>query len=409
MSFFLILKQLVRDLGSQKLRTFLTVFGIVWGTTAVSLLLAFGEGLHRQMIKNSAGLGENLVIAWPSLTSMPFEGLGKGRRVNLVEEDVQRIRAEAADLLSISGEYLKSLKLTHAAKTIAVDTTGVEPVYGEMRNMIPQAGGRFLDPIDQQRERRVAFLGNKLAVDLFAKADPVGQSVLLAGSPFLIVGVLKEKSQDSNYSGPDEGKVFIPSSTFRALTGTKHLDNFIFKAASAPRTEALKADIIRILAKRYRFDPRDKEALMMWDTTEMFQFLDTFMTAFKLFLGVIGSLTLVVGGIGVSNIMNVVVEERTREIGIKMALGARTRAILGQFLLETLAITMTGGAIGLGLTAALCAVFPLFNLTDYVGDPIISPGVGALTAALLGTVGLVAGYFPARSAAALDPVVAMKL
>jgi putative ABC transport system permease protein len=409
MPFLLILKQLLRDLGSQKLRTFLTVFGIVWGTAAVSLLLAFGEGLHRQMTKNSAGLGENLVIAWPSLTSMPFEGLGKGRRITLVEEDIQRIRAEAPDLLSISSEYSKTLKLTHATKTIAVDTTGVEPIYGEMRNMIPQAGGRFLNPIDQQKERRAAFLGNKLANDLFAKADPVGQSVLLAGSPFLIVGVLREKSQDSNYSGPDEDKVFIPGSTFRALTGTKHLDNFIFKAGSSERTGALKADVIRILAKRYHFDPQDKEALMMWDTTEMFQFLDTFMTAFNLFLGVVGSLTLVVGGIGVSNIMNVVVEERTREIGIKMALGARTRAILGQFLLETIAITAFGGAIGLGMTAALCAVFPLFDLTEYVGNPVISPGVAALTAGLLGVVGLVAGYFPARSAAGLDPVVAMKL
>src|SRR5258706_3257608 len=164
MSFFLILKQLLRDLGSQRLRTFLTVFGIVWGTAAVSLLLAFGEGLHRQMIKNSAGLGENLVIAWPSLTSMPFEGLGKGRRISLVEEDIKRIRAEASDLLSISSEYSKPLKLTHATKPIAVDTTGVEPIYGEMRNMIPQEGGRFLDPIDQGKERRVAFLGNKLAI-----------------------------------------------------------------------------------------------------------------------------------------------------------------------------------------------------------------------------------------------------
>ncbi len=403
------LRQLLRDLKSQRLRTFLTIFGIVWGTAAVSLLLAFGQGFHRQLIKNSAGLGENIVIAWPSLTSIPFEGLGKGRRISLVEEDIERIRAQATGVRAISSEYSSTLKLNCGTRTLAVDTTGVEPVYGEMRNLVPRPGGRFLDPIDAARARRVAFLGNKIAEDLFKKEEPVGQTFQLAGSPFLVVGVLKEKSQDSNYSGPDEDKVFIPGTTFRALTGTKNLDNFIFKSVSASRTEDLKKDIIRILARRHRFDPQDKEALAMWDTTEMFQFLDTFMLAFRLFLGVVGSLTLVVGGIGVSNIMNVVVEERTREVGIKMALGARSGEILAQFLLETIVITAAGGVLGLAITAGLCALFPFLGFTEFVGRPEISAQVAGTTAALLGTVGLIAGYFPARDAAGLDPVAAMKL
>ncbi len=310
---------------------------------------------------------------------------------------------------AISSEYSSTLKLNCGTRTLAVDTTGVEPVYGEMRNLVPRPGGRFLDPIDAARARRVAFLGNKIAEDLFKKEEPVGQTFQLAGSPFLVVGVLKEKSQDSNYSGPDEDKVFIPGTTFRALTGTKNLDNFIFKSVSASRTEDLKKDIIRILARRHRFDPQDKEALAMWDTTEMFQFLDTFMLAFRLFLGVVGSLTLVVGGIGVSNIMNVVVEERTREVGIKMALGARSGEILAQFLLETIVITAAGGVLGLAITAGLCALFPFLGFTEFVGRPEISAQVAGTTAALLGTVGLIAGYFPARDAAGLDPVAAMKL
>jgi len=409
MSLLTILKALFRDLKSQRLRTFLTIFGVVWGTAAVSLLLAFGQGFHKQVVRNSAGIGENIVIAWPSLTSMPFEGLGKGRKISLVEEDVDRIRAQAGSLQAISSEYSATLKLVFGVRTLAVDTTGVTPVFGELRNLIPQTGGRFLNPIDWERERRVAFMGNELAKDLFKLADPIGKTFLLAGSPFTVVGVLKKKEQDSNYSGPDENKVFIPGSTFRALTGTRNIENLIFKAKTSDRTPALKKEIISILAKRYRFDPADKEALAMWDTTEMFQFLDTFMLAFRLFLGVVGSLTLVVGGIGVSNIMNVVVEERTREIGIKMALGAKTGTILTQFLLETLSVTALGGAIGLGITAGLCAIFPLFGLTEYVGSPHVSAGVGLTTSGLLGAIGLVAGYFPARDAANLDPVVAMKL
>ncbi len=401
------LRQLSRDLRSQKLRTAFTAFGIVWGTVAVSLLLAFGQGMHAQLVKSSAGLGENIVIAWPSLTSKPFEGLGKGRRIRLDEEDIEMLRARAGGLLGISGEYASTLKLVYGTRTLAVDVSGVSPIFGEMRNLVPAAGGRFVNDLDERDKRRTLFLGDQLAKDLFGSTDPVGKTVQLGGSPFQIVGVLKKKSQDSSYSGRDEGKAFAPASTMRALTGQRYVNNFIFKAETNADTERLKAGVRRILAARHRFDPEDKEALALWDTTEMFRFLDTFMLAFRLFLGIVGSLTLVVGGIGVSNIMNVVVEERTREIGIKMALGARPSSILGQLLLETIFLTAGGGAVGLAISAAICAVFPE-SFTEFVGRPVLSPLVTATTAGLLGAVAIVAGYFPARDASRLDPVVAMK-
>ncbi len=404
------LRQLFRDLRSQKLRTFLTVFGIVWGTVAVSLLLAFGRGFHERVRRNSAGLGENICIAWPSLTSIPFEGLGKGRRIRLDDEDIALVAAKADRLEAISGEYQGNMKLTYGMKTLAIDVSGVTPVFAEIRNLIPKAGGRFIDPIDVDRRRRVLFLGDDLAKNVFGETtDPVGKTVLLQGSPFLVVGVLQKKSQDSSYSGRDKDKAFLPGSTFRALTGAEHVGLFIFKAMESTDTERLKAQVLEILARKHRFDPKDKEALAIWDTTEMFQFLDTFMLAFRLFLGIVGCLTLIVGGIGVSNIMNVVVEERTREIGIKMALGARSSAILSQFLLETLLLTGIGGAVGLCIAAGLCRVVPLFGVSEHIGDPVISPPLAALTAGLLGAIGLLAGYFPARDASRLDPVVAMKL
>jgi putative ABC transport system permease protein len=402
--------QLLRDLWSQKLRTFLTAFGIVWGTVAVSLLLAFGQGMHRQLRLNSAGMGENICIAWPSVTSIPFEGLGKGRRIRLTDTDMDLVAAKADGLAGISGEFQTSMKLTYAAKTLAVEVSGVNAPFGELRNLIPRPGGRFIDPLDLERQRRVVFLGDELAQNVFGTAtDPIAKSVLIQGSPFLVVGVLQTKSQDSSYSGQDKDKAFVPATTHQALTGEQYIENFIFKASRSKDTERLKAQVLEILARKHRFDPRDKEAIGIWDTTETFQFLDTFMLAFRAFLGIVGCLTLIVGGIGVSNIMNVVVEERTREIGIKMALGARSRSILFQFMTETLVLTATGGAIGLGIAAGICAVFPAFGLTEYVGDPEISAGVAALTAGLLGLVGAAAGFFPARDAARLDPVVAMKL
>jgi len=403
------LRQLLLDLKAQRMRTVLTTLGIVWGTAAVSLLLAFGQGLHHQLLKEQAGIGWGIVIAWPSQTSMPFEGLGKGRRIRLDDDDMTLVRRRVPELGTISSEYEDNLKVQTGRRTLAVDVSGVQPGFGEMRNIIPQAGGRFLDPIDETGKRRVAFLGNELAEQLFGTGEGVGQQLRIHGSPFTVVGVMEKKEQNSSYSGRDKDKIFIPAATMQALTGQEYLDDFIFRAKRVEDTKQVTDEVRAALAAKHRFDPDDKEALSIWDTSEGAKFINIFMLAFQIFLGVVGSLTLVVGGIGVSNIMNVVVEERTREIGIKMALGARGKAVLGQFLLETFFVTAVGGAIGFAITAGICAVFPALGMSEYVGDPTFSPLVGVITAALLGVIGLIAGYFPARTASSLDPVVAMKM
>lgn len=404
------LRQLFRDVRSQKLRTFLTVFGIVWGTVAVTLLLAFGRGLHKQIVKNSAGLGDRIAIAWPGLTSIPFEGLGRGRRIRLREEHIEAVRRETPGVVAISSEYSDTLKLHYGMKTVAVDSSGVDSCFGAMRNLIPQAGGRFINPIDVEEQRRVLFLGDKIAKDIFGKATlAVGKTVLYGGSPFLVVGVLQEKIQNSSYNNRDEARAYMPGSTFRALTGAKYVANFVYQPVSPSQSESVTEAVRATLARALRFDPKDKEALSVWDTAEQFKFLDVFFLSFRLFLGIVGCFTLVVGGIGVSNIMNVVVEERTKEIGIKMALGARQRWVLRQFLLETALITGIGGAIGFAISFAICTIAPKLGATDFVGDPEISLSVAALTALVLGATALLAGYFPAKEASRLDPVIAMKL
>jgi putative ABC transport system permease protein len=404
-SFF---RQLARDLWSQKLRTFLTAFGLIWGTVAVSLLLAFGHGLHRQLIKSIAGLGDRIVIAWPMRTSMNFEGLGKGRRMRMMEEDIEYLGAQVPLIAGISGEYSDSLIARYGDRQRSVSVSGVSPAYGTMRNMVPALGGRFINDLDVDQRRRVVFVGDQLADDLFGTQEAVGETVMLHGSPFLVVGVLVPKEQDSSYSGRDHSKMIVPESTFRALTGQKYVDNFIYKAPSPDLNETLNTQVRHALSNRLRFHPDDDQAVQVWDTTEMFVFMDAFMLGFQVFLGIMGVLTLIVGGIGVSNIMNVVVEERTREIGIKMALGARGRAVLAQFMLETMVLTAIGGGIGLAISYGICAAFPT-DFEEFVGIPTLSPSLTILTASILGLVGLVAGYFPARAASRLDPVVAMKL
>jgi putative ABC transport system permease protein len=403
------LLQLLRDVRSQKLRTFLTLFGIVWGTVAVTLLLAFGEGLHGQLIKSMKGLGENIIIAWPSRTSKPWEGLPRGRRVRVTEDDLDRVRTEVPLVTRLSGEFSAwNMRFKNGTKVFMPGFSGTNVEFADMRNIIATEGGRFVDDPDIAHRRRVVFLGDKLAKDLFGVDEAVGHYVQINGVPFMVIGVMMDKEQDSSYNNRDNDRAIVPVSTFKAMYNRKYVDNFVFQVAHREDAKEARKGVVASLARLHDFDPEDTEAVGMWDTTENFEFIDTFMVGFRLFLGIVGALTLVVGGIGVSNIMHVVVEERTKEIGLKMALGAKKRYVVGQFMFETLTLTFAGGALGFAIAYAICASFPA-SLQEFVGVPAISPPVAVMTAAVLGLIGVLAGFFPARTAAGLDPVVALRL
>jgi len=407
-SAFSFLRQILHDVRHQKLRTLLTLLGITWGTVSVSLLVAFGEGLEDRIRKNQAGLGENIVIAWPSRTSLPYEGLGKGRRIRVDEDDIDALRREIPGA-SFTGEYTRNTSRFRRERVrLSPQISANDPIYAVMRNVIPAPGGRYVNDLDVDRKRRVVFLGNDLAKELFGSEEPVGETVMLDNVPFLVVGVMQEKAQDSSYSGRDKDKAFIPGGTHRALFGDRYVENLIFQVENADRVADVKARVYEVLGRRHRFDPADEQAVAMWDTTEAEKVFSVFFGTFKAFLGIIGSFTLIVAGIGVSNIMYVVVEERTREVGIKLAVGAKPRYIQTQFLIETLVLTAAGGALGFLVTLGIIAVFPA-SLDEYVGTPTASPLVIGTTTALLGLIGLAAGYFPARRASLLDPVVALKL
>ena len=263
---------------------------------------------------------------------------------------------------------------------------------------------------DAQIRRQIEDLQRlqSLKDDLFGKEEAVGKTVMIDNVPFLVIGVMQEKSQDSSYSGRDKDKAFVPETTYRGLFTERYVDNFIFQARAAALVPEVTRKVYEVLGRRHKFDPSDKEAIGMWDTTESEKFFRVFFGTFRAFLGIVGSFTLIVGGIGVSNIMYVVVEERTREIGIKLAVGAKPRFIQGQFLTETLTLTAVGGLLGFLITLLVMAVFPK-SLDEYVGTPQASPLVILTTALLLGGIGVVAGWFPARRASMLDPVVALKL
>ncbi|KPJ65384.1 MAG: hypothetical protein AMJ89_03750 [candidate division Zixibacteria bacterium SM23_73] len=401
--------QFLRDMRSQKLRTFLTIFGIIWGTAAVVLLLAFGKGLHAQNQKSMHGLGEGIVILWGGKTSKPYMGFGRGRWIGLREEDAILLKNEIKELGGVSPEYSRwSTTMRYKKNTVTQNMVGIYPIFGELRNIYPELGGRFINPIDLKEQKRVVFIGNELKEDLFGQDEAVGKYIFIDNVPFLVVGVMKKKSQDSSYSGRDAHKAFIPATTFASMYGYKYVNNIIFKPRDARGVEFVKKRVYQVLGKKYKFDPEDKESLWMWDTSEMEKFLTYFFLAFRAFLAIIGTFTLIVGGIGVSNIMNVVVEERTKEIGIKMSLGAKKRHILSQFVFETLMITFVGGVVGFMFAFMVVKVFPYFKLEEYMGIPEISFSTGLIAVGVLGLVGLISGFFPARRAANLNPVQALK-
>jgi len=370
--------------------------------------VAFGEGLQKRIEKNQHGLGENIVICWPSRTSIPYQGLGKGRRVRVNEEDIETLRREIPEAV-FSGEYERDKSAFRRERVrLTPQMSATSPIFAVMRNIIPAAGGRYVNDLDINRRRRVVFLGDKLKKDLFGEGDAVGRTIMIDSVPFLVIGVMEHKEQDSSYSGRDVDKAFLPEATYKGLFTERYVSNFIFQAKDAAMVPEVTRKVYAVLGRRHQFDPKDKEAIGMWDTTEGEKFFRVFFGVFRAFLAIIGSFTLIVGGIGVSNIMYVVVEERTREIGVKLAVGAKPRFILGQFLTETMTLTAVGGVLGFLITLGVIAVFPS-QLDEYVGTPEASAVVILTTAALLGVIGLAAGYFPARRASQLDPVVALKL
>ena len=407
-------RDVLRTLWAHKLRAFLTMFGIAWGIVSIVLMVAAGEGLRKGQEEQTRNLGKDVMIVFHGRTSLQAGGTHAGRLVHWIDEDVPVVQAETPDCQYAIPELEQDTVRAHSNfNNAAFTVTGSYPQFAYIRTL-DVGQGRFYDWDDMREARRVAFLGSDAAKQLFPGRNPVGDNVYLNDFPFVVVGVMAKKKQDSSYDGWDVNKVFIPFSVMRRDFPDKPpgtpttFDQLLVTPKSVDQHTACKHEVRVALARMHRYDPADKEACPIWDTVQEAQAFKTMTDGMKYFLGAVGIVTLLLGGIGVMNVMLVAVRERTREIGVRKAIGAPAGTILRQFFAEALIIALLSGAIGLGVAFGFCALVNLLPMPDFFAG-LVPDWTSALVATgLLGTVAIAAALYPARRAASIDPIEALR-
>ncbi|MBN1398760.1 MAG: ABC transporter permease [Bacteroidetes bacterium] len=412
--FLELFRDFISDLRVHRTRATLTLIAITWGTIAVVLLLSFGEGLGNQMLKGMMNAGNRIMVVYSGETGLVYQGLPKGRRIRFIEEDIDLISKSVAGIGMISPQYRNNVTLTYGKYSTATECEGVNPCFEEMRRMYPSAGGRFLNDIDVTHQRRVLVLGSVIAKDIFKEEDPIGKIVKVDGVPYTVVGLIQKKVQTAMNNGPDTRRAIIPHTTFRTTYGNKYVNSIVVQPIDPSQQEQVKSSLYEVFGRKYRFDPKDERAISIWDFIEAEKISQKVGLGVSIFLFSIGFLTLVIAGVGVANVMYVVVKERTKEIGIKLAVGARRSYILAQFIFESLLLSLSGGTIGILFCYTVVSLVRMIPADDemgamqFVGRPVLSFPLILITVGILTAVGLAAGVFPARKAAKLDPVESLR-
>lgn len=403
-----------RTLMAHKLRTALTMFGIIWGIVSIVLMVAAGEGLRVGQEKVASQFGKDIMIVFGGRTSLQAGGMRAGRRIRWEDSDAVVLEREATDCKYALPELGRDeVRITSRYNNAALLVTGSLPPFGDVRT-INIAKGRFYSWEDQQQARRVVVLGTEAKKQLFGSNEAIGQTIQVGDFPYLVIGVMAAKYQDSSYDGRDINKLFVPYAAMQRdfpnkPPDTPHtLDRILVVPASFQQHEACKHEVRVILGRIHKFDPEDKEAAGIWDTVEDAKAFQAMTDGMKYFLGGVGITTLLLGGLGVMNVMLVAVRERTREIGVRKAVGAASRAIIMQFFAETMMIVFMSGGIGLALAFGFCWLVDLIPMPPFFAGLLPTWTSGLLSAGILGVISIASAIYPARRAASIDPIEALR-
>jgi putative ABC transport system permease protein len=415
MTFTEIFRQAFATFRAHKMRTFLTMFGIVWGIASVILLVGLGRGFTVDQKKHMETLGKDLVIVWGGRTSSQVGGLAAGREITLIIDDARLIRDECYLVKNVSPEMRRQIPEVSPFNSANRGVVGMWPAYQDFRSLKLESG-RLITDEDEREARRVVVLGSAARQQLFSGQPAVGSMISIKGIPYAVVGVLEKKKQNSNYSGPDNDYLFAPySSVARDFPPPQkpgivkgYLDDIVFQVADPETHDDAVQQVRRVLGRVHHFDATDKDALFIWDTMEGAKLLENIFAVVTLFFGCVAIVTLCLGGIGVMNIMLVSVTERTREIGVRKAVGATSGDILRQFFAESALLTVASGGLGLAFGIGACVALGQLPLPDFVPHPIISVISVVLSILTLSLITLTAGMYPAQRAAEMTPVESLR-
>ena len=393
----------VRALGRNKMRSFLTMLGIIIGVGAVIAMVAIGEGAKALVKQQIASLGTNLLIILPGTVTVGGARTGLGGRQSLTDADAKAIMAQIPIVTGASPVLRQVQQVIGGEQNWSTPVQGVAPEFQQIREW-KMADGRFISQADVDSAAKVALIGQTVAYNLFGDENPIGNVIRIKKIPFQIVGVLDIKGQSSSGTDQDD-TVMVPYTTMmKRIMGVTYIQQITVAAASADLTEPAKNQITLLLRERHKIRPGNDDDFMIRNLSDIAEAASNSATVMAILLGSIASVSLLVGGIGIMNIMLVSVTERTREIGIRMAVGARSRDILLQFIVEALVMAAIGGALGIAIGIASSDLIHRFMEWPVL----VRPDVVAIALAVSGGVGVFFGFYPARKAAQLDPIDALR-
>ncbi|HVV71093.1 MAG TPA: ABC transporter permease [Verrucomicrobiae bacterium] len=411
-----IFSEALNALSHYRLRSLLTMLSIVWGVASLMLLLAYGEGFDRALTRAFLQIGKDLVVVFSGQTSLQAGGERSGRWIRLEIKDVKAIEEGVPTVEAVSPEVRRYWPISFNDRTRSYGVSGVYACFERIRNATV-GSGRYLSEEDVLQRRRVAVIGENLRHELFSGLPALGSEIKIQGVRFTIIGILQKKTQISNYSMPDDMTAFVPYTTLSGLTDTRYLEDIVLLPASNQFRDRIVGDVRASLARAHNFNVNDTRAVEIIEWNKFLALITNLSLGLKILLTIIGTFTLSIGAVGVVNIMLVSVTERTKEIGVLKALGARKSHILLQILFEGLVLTLTGGLFGFLLATVLVKLIgslpflgPLFEDTSGRGDIHLAVSLSALvvSSSILTAVGLIAGMIPAIRAARLNPVQAMR-